>query len=344
MLTVRLDNSDNPQVPPGKPQNKLDFTYFGGLYRSVSLEVLNPLHISDPMLANKVAGGGVFVTCPKAAVAGATVQVRTDVVNESSTSRNCTVTQTLVGPDGTTAGTASDTQVVPVGDGKIAEQRIEVVSPKLWHPYHPYLYVLHTVVMDGQDVVDDVYTRLGIRSIRFDNSTGLYINGERFCSIGANRHQDHPYVGYALSDEAQYRDAKKFRDAGFTSYRSHYPQSPAFMDACDELGILAIVSNPGWQFNGDDLFKQRVYQNAREMVRRDRNHPSVVIWEAQLNESNNGSVAPRCTGSCMRSIRAIRATRRAITCGRRAVFPDGISSIRTTADRSRCGSASGETR
>ena len=147
LLTVRLDNSDNPQVPPGKPQNKLDFTYFGGLYRSVSLEVLNPLHISDPMLANKVAGGGVFVTCPKAAVAEATVQVRTDVVNESSTSRNCTVTQTLVGPDGTTAGTASDTQVVPVGDGKIAEQRIEVVSPKLWHPYHPYLYMLHTVVM-----------------------------------------------------------------------------------------------------------------------------------------------------------------------------------------------------
>ena len=88
-----------------------------------------------------------------------------------------------------------------------------------------------------------------------------------------------------------YRDAYKLRDAGFTSYRSHYPQDPSFMDACDELGILAIVSNPGWQFVGDDLFKTRVYQDAREMIRRDRNHPCVVIWEAALNESDNSSLA-----------------------------------------------------
>jgi beta-galactosidase len=152
--------------------------------------------------------------------------------------------------------------------------------------------VLHTEVAESGKVVDDVYTRIGIRRIRFDNDTGLYINGERFVSIGANRHQDHPYVGYALPDSAQFRDAKKLRDAGFTSYRSHYPQSPAFMDACDQLGILAIVSNPGWQYMGDDLFKQRVYENARTMVRRDRNHASVVLWEAQLNETDNSGVAP----------------------------------------------------
>src|SRR5206468_4647150 len=85
-------------------------------------------------------------------------------------------------------------------------------------------------------------------------------------------------------------DVKKFRDAGFTSCRCHYPQSPAFMDACDELGMLTIVSNPGWQFCGDAIFQQRAIENARTMVRRDRNRPSVILWEAALNESDNHSL------------------------------------------------------
>ena len=170
-------------------------------------------------------------------------------------------------------------------------QRLEVKQPALWHPYHPSLYVLHTVVSSDHGPADDVRTRLGIRTIRFDKDQGLFINGEHFISIGANRHQDHPYVGYALSPEAQFRDARKLRDAGMTSFRSHYPQDPAFMDACDELGILAIISNPGWQFMGDDLFKERVLQDAREMVRSYRNCASAILWEAQLNETDNRPVA-----------------------------------------------------
>jgi beta-galactosidase len=166
-----------------------------------------------------------------------------------------------------------------------------VSNPKLWHPEDPQLYWLHSTVNEHGKVVDDEYTRIGIRSIQFEKSRGLLINGESFLSIGANRHQDHPFVGYALPPSAHYRDAFKLREAGFTSYRSHYPQDPSFMDACDELGILAIVSNPGWQFVGDEIFKKRVYQDAREMVRRDRNHPSVILWEAALNESDNSSLA-----------------------------------------------------
>ena len=291
ILTVRLNNSDNAEVPPGKPQGSLDFVYFGGLYRDVNLEVLNPVHISDPILANKVAGGGVFVTYPNVTRASATVSVQTEIENQSGAAATVSVVQTLTGPNGVIAGSASHDQITHPGVSQTVAQQIEVKNPKLWHPYHPYLYVLHTEVRVGNKTVDDQYTRLGIRTIRFDTDSGLYINGERFFSLGANRHQDHPYVGYAVPDSDQYRDAKKLRDAGLTSYRSHYPQSPAFMDACDELGILAIVSNPGWQFTGDDLFKQRVYENARLMVRRDRNHPSAVLWEGQLNESDNNPTA-----------------------------------------------------
>jgi beta-galactosidase len=290
-LTVRLDNSDNPEVPPGKPQSELDFCYFGGLYRSVELEVLNPLHITDPILADTVAGGGVFVTYPSVAAGESIVQIQTEVVNKSGESRVCEVMQELIGPDGKSAATTSILITVPARSRHVATQTVKVQNPRLWHPEDPQLYWLHSTVKENDKVIDDTFTRIGIRSFQFEKSRGLLINGQPFFSIGANRHQDHPYVGYALPHSAHYRDAFKLREAGFTSYRSHYPQDPSFMNACDELGILAIVSNPGWQFVGNEIFKKRVYQDAREMIRRDRNHPSVVIWEAALNESDNSTLA-----------------------------------------------------
>jgi len=291
ILTVRLDNSDNPEVPPGKPQSELDFCYFGGLYRSVDLVVLDPLHITDPILADRVAGGGVFVTYPSVAAGKSIVQVQTEVVNESDESRVCEVVQVLTGPEGKTAAKASSPVTVPARSRQVATQTMTVRNPRLWHPEDPQLYWLHSEVNEDGRLIDDEFTRVGIRSFQFEKGRGLLINGQPFFSIGANRHQDHPYVGYALPPSAHYRDAFKLREAGFTSYRSHYPQDPSFMNACDELGILAIVSNPGWQFVGDETFKKRVYQDAREMIRRDRNHPSVVIWEAALNESDNSSLA-----------------------------------------------------
>jgi beta-galactosidase len=290
-LVIRLDNSDNPEVPPGKPQSELDFVYFGGLYRTVKLQVHHPLHITNPILANKVAGGGIFVTYPAVGIAESTVQVQTEVINESDQRRGCTVEQELISPEGELVATAKREIDIPARESKAVTQQMQVRNAKLWHPDDPQLYRLHTTIAEDGRGTDDQTTRIGIRSIRFDKKRGLLINGEPFCSIGANRHQDHPYVGYALPPSVHFRDACKLREAGFTSYRSHYPQDPAFMDACDELGILAIVSNPGWQFVGNDVFKQRVYQNAREMIRRDRNHPCVVIWEAALNESDNSSLA-----------------------------------------------------
>jgi beta-galactosidase len=291
VLTLRLNNADNPEVPPGKPQNKLDFVYFGGLYRSVELIVTNPLHITDPILRDQPAGGGVFVTIPAIAAGRATVAIRTELANASSTGSSCSLQQELYGPDGLLAATTETAVSLETGAYQTVLQQIDVSNPMLWHPEHPHLYVLHTSVLLNGKTVDDQYMRVGIKRIAFDREHGLSINGEHFFSIGANRHQDHPYVGYALPASAHYKDVKKLRDAGFTSYRSHYPQDPAFMDACDELGVLAIVSNPGWQFMGDQVFHERAYQNARNMIRRDRNHASVLLWEAEMNESDNSSMA-----------------------------------------------------
>lgn len=123
--------------------------------------------------------------------------------------------------------------------------------------------------------------------------------------IGANRHQDFAVVGNALSNSLHWRDAKKLRDAGLRVIRNaHYPQDPAFMDACDELGLFVIVNTPGWQFwNDEPIFAQRVYSDIRNMVRRDRNHPSVWMWEPILNETwYPEDFAKNVVNICMRNI------------------------------------------
>ncbi len=164
-------------------------------------------------------------------------------------------------------------------------KNLQVVNPKLWHPDHPVLYSLEISVNENKKTIDAVKTKIGIRKFEIVNSRVL-INGEPLLLVGTNRHQEYPYIGNALSDNAQYRDAVKIKEAGFNIVRlSHYPQSPAFMDACDELGILTIAAVPGWQFVGNETFMQRSYQDARDLIRRDRNRASVVFWELSLNES-----------------------------------------------------------
>jgi beta-galactosidase len=285
VLALRLDNSDNPDVPPGKPQAELDFVYFGGLYRNVRLVVTDRLHVTDAVYADKTAGGGVFVTYSNVSATSASVRVKVHVKNEHDAARRPTVAVRLLdaGQRSVAEVSLSAGTIPPGGDATFAGE-MKVVRPRLWHPYHPDLYLLRAEVREGRRTVDEVATRIGIRSIRFDPQ-GFWINGERLVATGANRHQDFPYVGYAVPDSVQYRDIKKLREAGCLSLRTHYPLAPATLDAADELGMLMIVSNPGWQWFRPGVFVERAYQGVREMVRRDRNHPSVVLWEPILNET-----------------------------------------------------------
>ena len=192
LLRLRLNNSDNPEVPPGKPQDQLDFVYFGGLYRSVELRILHPLHISDPVVADKPAGGGIFVTYPALAQDEATVQVQTDIANTSSTLRHATVRQELRAPDGSVAASSEAPVEVPASSSKTVTQTLHVREPLLWHPYHPHLYRLHTVILEEGKPVDDQYTRIGIRRFRIDKQDGLFINGEQFFSLRCLRPRREP--------------------------------------------------------------------------------------------------------------------------------------------------------
>lgn len=286
-ILVRLDNEDNPLVPPGKPYRQLDFTYQGGLYRDAYLTLTNPVHITDPLVENKQASGGIFVTFPKVAEDESTVEVRTHWRNSGSMAVGVTVLQELKDQDGKVVATAEKSGKLNGGQDAQEVQTLTVTRPHLWSPNSPDLYTLTTRLRQGTEVIDEVTTKVGIRSFKLTRRDGLLVNGKPLRLVGTNRHQEYPWVGNALSREANYRDFYKIKQAGFNMVRlSHYPQDPAVLEACDELGIFVIDCIPGWQFmNSDERFRSAVRQDIRDMIRRDRNHPSVLLWETSLNET-----------------------------------------------------------
>lgn len=290
LIAVWMDNSDDKAYPPGKPQDALDFTYFGGIYRDAWLVVTSPLHITDPNFVNKTASGGVFVHYEDLSEQKAVVVIETDLINESSVKQDIKLETVLLDNENKVVGKVSSKLTMEGSAGKNLLQKISVTMPHLWHPDNPYLYRLESRLISGKgQAIDGFYNKIGIRKIEFKGKEGFFLNNKPFGDklIGANRHQDYAYVGNALPNTGQWRDAKKLRDAGLRIIRSaHYPQDPAFMDACDELGLFVIVATPGWQFwNKDSVFVNRIYSDISNMVRRDRNHPSVIMWEPILNET-----------------------------------------------------------
>jgi beta-galactosidase len=173
------------------------------------------------------------------------------------------------------------------GAADLFELELPVDRPRLWQPDAPALYHARITLHAPAGIELDRRTeRFGIRRIGFSRSAGLTINGRRLRPRGTNRNQDHPFAGHAVPAAAERRDARRIKEAGFDYVRlSHYPQSPDFLDACDELGVLVMNCIPGWQFMGGERFRAACYQNARDVIRRDRNHPCVILWELALNET-----------------------------------------------------------
>ncbi|WP_294499072.1 glycoside hydrolase family 2 TIM barrel-domain containing protein [uncultured Bacteroides sp.] len=290
VIAVWTDNSDDKTYPPGKAQDVLDFTYFGGIYRDCWLIAHNPVFITDPNFENEVAGGGLFVAYDKVSDASAEVLLKAHVRNDSRKAFTGVVEYELQQPDGTQVAFLNDKVQVRPGKAVTSKDKITVKTPMLWSPETPTLYNLIVRIRDREgNVVDGYRRRIGIRSVEFKGKDGFWLNGKPYESplIGANRHQDFAVVGNAVANSIHWRDAKKLRDAGMKVIRNaHCPQDPAFMDACDELGLFVIVNTPGWQFwNDAPEFAQRVYSDIRNLVRRDRNHACVWMWEPILNET-----------------------------------------------------------
>lgn len=282
-LLVRVDNTDNPLIPPGKPQAQLDFMYGNGLIGDATLTSTDSLYITDPLEKH----GGIRIEPPKLNPRWASTWVHTQVRNDGPRSRSFLLRQTVIDPQGRRVAMKVIPAVLGPGQDERFAQSLSIPKPRLWTPDSPTLYRVRTTLEEAGKDVDSLTTRIGLRTIEVSREKGFVLNGKPLRLVGTNRHQDYPWVGPALSKAAHRRDALLIKRSGHNIVRlAHYNQSAAFLDACDELGILTIPCIPGWQFiNRDPRFSERVLRDIREMVRQDRNHPSVAFWETSLNET-----------------------------------------------------------
>jgi beta-galactosidase len=294
VVTVYADNSNDQTYPPGKEQDYLDFTYLGGIYRDVYLIETGKTHISIPELSPTVAGGGVFIATKDVNGNSADLEIRTEIRNDGGkgTFRICTILE-----DADKKALSKYEKKLPVNAGSEARlvQNIRLSNVRLWHPNDPYLHYIRTEIYKGMELLDSYRTRFGIRLFEMRGKDGFFVNkkfiGEKLS--GVNRHQDYVYVGNATVNSSEWRDALLLREGGVNIVRAaHYPMDPAFMDACDEYGLLIALATPGWQFynHKNPLFRQRVLEDSRNMARRDRNRAAVILYETGLNETTDQPV------------------------------------------------------
>jgi beta-galactosidase len=308
-LTGRLGAGDNvaavvvdarwQQVPPDGAADgakAVDYLQPGGIYRDVRLRVTPPVFLSDvfakPLDVLDDSRRRVEVTCTVDAGRAGTAEVTVDL--HDGARRLATAAGTVhVDAPGTTTFSATLTDL-----GDIT----------LWEPGSPQLYTVTATVRAGR--ARHAFTRrIGFREARFEVD-GFYLNGRHTKVFGLNRHQLFPFLGMAAPARVQRRDAELLAgELNCLMVRcSHYPQSPHFLDACDELGLLVWQEVPGWQYVGDAAWQEQLVQDTHDMVVRDRNRPSVIVWGTRANETPNEPELYRRTRALADALDGTRAT------------------------------------
>lgn len=283
-IVICVSNQDNNQIPPGKPQRELDYNYDGGIYRSAWITPVNQVHFTHPIAANKVASGGIHFSTIEANNELAKIKIVSDIACPATDYLE--LQHQLIDYKGQVVATHSD-QLSTDGLSTITNKlQLEIENPLLWSPNEPYLYTLKSSIFCNDICVDTIETTVGIRDLNISYEHGFNINGVKMKVSGGNYHQSFGQLGNALPENLLRRDARHLKKAGFDHIRTHYPLAEAFIDECDKLGLMLTISNPGWQYFEQGDFEQLSYQNMRDIIRWLRNHPSIVIWEANLNESH----------------------------------------------------------
>ena len=277
-----VDNHDDPQTPPGKPTKELDFLYYGGIYRDVELQIKPPLYLTDPLERTVPFGGTHIATTVNDNCA--TIKIFESIKSFCSEDKRGIIDFKIAFNDEIVAQ-KQENILVCANDDTTLTTELNIENPALWDLDNPNLYTVNTTI-NFDNIEDSRSTDFGIRTIQV-NENGFYLNGKKIKLFGLNRGQQYPYIGIAASNEAQRREARLLKQSGVNCLRlAHYPQSPAFIDECDRLGILVIDPIPGWQFLGDSTWRQRLIENTHELVRRDRNHPCIAMYEVTPNETN----------------------------------------------------------
>lgn len=282
VLAVRLDSGFNLNVPPDRPAPEptvsVDYWQPGGIYRDVRLRVVPPVFLADVF----AKPAGVLNPAARQVVVQATVDAA------AVPPGGATVTVSLHGDGREVAAARVPVTITGPGQVTVTATLSGLADVRLWDIDDPALYTVAAALVVGDRPVHEQRVRTGFREARFALD-GFYLNGRRVKLFGADRHQFFPFAGGAMPARVQARDAEIMRrELNCNMVRcSHYPQSEAFYDACDELGLLAWEEAAGWGYLGDDAWKALAYRDVGEMIVRDRNHPSIIIWGARLNETPN---------------------------------------------------------
>lgn len=280
LFAICVNNVYNPNIPP----LSADFTFFGGIYRDVYLQFMNPVHIAT----NDYASSGVYLRTPEVNKSAASIEITTLLTNELSQTTEVIVENIICDADGKEVKKTNTEVKLASGETKTeVSKKIKIDSPHLWDIDDPYRYMVYTRILDKRKgtLLDEVVNPLGLRWFEFDSEKGFFLNGKWRKLIGTARHQDYFQKGNALRDELHVQDVLLLKEMGGNFLRvSHYPQDPVIMEMCDKLGIVTSVEIPVVNaVTETEEFLNNSVEMAKEMVRQDFNRPSIMIW-GYMNE------------------------------------------------------------
>jgi len=282
LITVRVNDVLSPEIAPA---NETNVPGYGGIYRSVSLLVTDPIHVEANGTSISTGQSGQSVV----------VRVRSRLRNSGQVPHSVRLSCLIRDAQGQAVNTTdSDIRLAP-GEERSMEQTFQIPSPHLWSPDSPYLYVLTSTLLVGDRAVDRVDTPFGMRFMSYDPARGFTLNGYPINLHGVNRRQDYGFLGDAVPEAIGVRDIRLIKEMGANFLRtSHYPQDPAVLDACDRLGVLVWEEIPNiklYQYpptsdlsvaSDTTRFPRALMANLKyqlqEMIERDRNRPSIIIW------------------------------------------------------------------
>ena len=298
VLAVEVDSTERPDIPPFG--NEVDYLTFGGIYREVSLRIVSSTYIENIFAQPK----DVLSDHPS-------LDVQCFLGSDQKTfGGGLSLEAALYDGDSLVTKT---TQSVPAwNDEGIAPPMLHLDTLgaiELWNLRSPKLYRVEVRLLRGDHLLDSNTRRIGFREARF-TPQGFSLNGQVVKLRGLDRHQTFPWVGQAMPARVQRQDALILRKNLKCNIvrTSHYPQSRHFLDACDEIGLLVLEEIPGWQHIGDLAWQDLAVDNVDRMIRRDWNHPSVILWGVRINESRDNHDFYTRTNALAHQLDATRQT------------------------------------
>ncbi len=276
VLSVNLDSTERSDIPPFGYE--IDYLTFGGIYREVWLRIVPGTFIDNVFAKAKDVLGG-----------HPTLDVDCHIQQLGAQPDHLHVQAVLRDGDRVVERSAESLpRSGSPGQHVLTISLANLGAIELWDLQRPKLYTLEVALSNGNQQIDSVTRRIGFRQAQFTDQ-GFELNGKIVKLRGLDRHQTFPFVGQAMPGRVQRRDAQILRNQLKCNIvrTSHYPQSPHFLDACDELGLLVLEEIPGWQHIGDEAWKTLAIDNVGRMIRRDWNHPSIILWGVRINESKD---------------------------------------------------------